>query len=73
MKTIVLTILFLFIFLSGPALYGEKTGQTSSTDAEMIGKIHAFLTRSYPADQPGAAVLVARGEETVFRNSYSEN
>lgn len=58
MKRIAVVLLLLvFISVSGNA-------QTVSQD------IDKFMNEKYPADQPGAAILVAQGDKVIFRNAY---
>ncbi len=36
----------------------------------MISSIDALLNELYPADQPGAAVIVCKNGEVLFRQGY---
>jgi CubicO group peptidase (beta-lactamase class C family) len=39
-------------------------------DAEIAGEIDRLLTAAYPAGEPGAAVIVVKGEEVLLREGY---
>ncbi|HND19295.1 MAG TPA: serine hydrolase, partial [Acidobacteriota bacterium] len=50
----------------------EKTvaSSTSATTPEVIAKIDQILSNAYPANTPGAAVLVSKDGKVVFRKGY---
>jgi len=52
-------------FLSPAALAGPVDADDTTTQ-----QIDGYLSQIYKADQPGAAVIVARGGEVVFRKGY---
>lgn len=43
---------------------------TAPTNADLAGQIIAMLATAYPADGPGAAVLVMRNGEIILRKGY---
>lgn len=59
MKT--LKFLFLFILLAGAQLLHAQT---------LTEKIDKFMTEKYPANQPGAAILVAKDNKVILRKGY---
>ncbi|MBR1538887.1 MAG: beta-lactamase family protein, partial [Bacteroidales bacterium] len=43
---------------------------TKNTDKEAVAKLDALCTSLFPADEPGAAVLVLRGDDIIFDKGY---
>lgn len=43
---------------------------TATDDAGLAAELDALFAEAYPADQPGAAVLVEKGGEVVLRKGY---
>lgn len=41
-----------------------------SADDALVSEIDAMLTAAYPADEPGAAVIVVKDGDTMFRKAY---
>lgn len=41
-----------------------------SHDARLAARIDAIMRKAYPDDQPGAAILVARGGDVILRRGY---
>jgi len=63
-----LTIFFLFVsicFTFPGLLQAEKV-----TDKELTKKINAFLEKTYPANEPGAAVLAVKDGKIILRKGY---
>ena len=49
---------------------GAQAQLTAPTDADLAEQLDAMLAVAYPADGPGAAVLVLRGGEVILRKGY---
>ncbi len=66
MSRIQRTLCVLIPFLVAAASSGSRTSDVASLHEQM----EAFLEGAYPADQPGAAVIVTRDGEVLFRGAY---
>lgn len=42
----------------------------SAKDAALVARLDALFAKAYPADEPGAAVIVQRDGETILRKGY---
>jgi D-alanyl-D-alanine carboxypeptidase len=44
--------------------------QSSAVGSELEQEISAFLTQLYPDDEPGISVILAKGDEILYRNGH---
>ncbi len=61
-----LCLLFSFLIVYAPPLGAAETPSHEG----LAQRIDHFLAEAYPADQPGASVLVKRGDEVLLRKGY---
>jgi CubicO group peptidase (beta-lactamase class C family) len=53
------------------ALLGAPaSAATTADDSDLAAQIEAFLEASYPAEEPGAAVIAVRGGQVVYRGAH---
>lgn len=48
----------------------EQDAQSSSAGSELEAEISAFLTELYPDNEPGISVILARGDEILYRDGH---
>ena len=44
--------------------------QSSAVESELEQEISAFLTELYPNNEPGVSVILAKGDEILYRNGH---
>ena len=66
LRSVLLLLLFLLPALSAQA----ATPATPATDPELAAQIDTLLAKTYPANEPGAAVLVEKGGQVLLRKGY---
>lgn len=59
-----------FLFLLIPILMISSCTQRPDPDKEAVAKLDELCTSLFPADEPGAAVLVLRGDKILFDKGY---
>lgn len=64
------SIMLLLIPLMALAPMVTQAQSTTLTHAELVEEIDQMLAATYPADGPGAAVLVMRDDEIILRKGY---
>ena len=47
-----------------------QNSQSSAVGSELEQEISAFLTELYPDDEPGISVILAKGDEILYRNGH---
>jgi len=60
------------LLLHFPALYAREVVApiAPALQDEIVRRLDTALTRRYPPDQPGAAIIVVRNGHTIFRKAY---
>ncbi len=53
-----------------PSLEVEQDLQSSALGSELEQEISAFLTELYPDNQPGISVILAKGDEILYREGH---
>ncbi len=61
-RTVLIPLILLTLLLAPAAL--------AAPDAELTAELDRLFSEAYPADGPGAAVLVQRGEHVLLRKAY---
>ncbi len=49
---------------------GEQASAPRAAEPEGVDALDAYLRDAFPADEPGIAVMIARGDEVVFSRGY---
>ncbi|HYE44017.1 MAG TPA: serine hydrolase domain-containing protein [Caulobacteraceae bacterium] len=70
--TLPLTLLLCLGGLAPGPVLAQPAAATRAADADMRRYAEDLLARNYPAEGPGAAVLVARGDTVLFRGARGE-
>ena len=52
------------LFLFAQYCYAQKS--------EIANAIDQLMLKNYPADKPGAAILVAKGDQVIFKKGYGK-
>ena len=63
-----LTIIFLFLSIS--FMFTGRLQAEQVSDKVLAKKINAFLEKTYPANEPGAAVLAVKDGKVILRKGY---
>jgi CubicO group peptidase (beta-lactamase class C family) len=48
----------------------QAHAQAAARDEQVVREIDALLSKAYPPDEPGAAVIVVKGGKTILRKGY---